>query len=152
MEPNDLIVQGKTTTYKGNQCGATSKQSGKRCQRPAIPGGTVCKLHGGGAPQVIRKARLRLQELVDPAIATLAREMATADKSNDRQRAANSILDRAGVVRGSEIKVEDVRESLVDTIRAIKASSTQAAMLTEIDTQPDEGDTLDTTEDSDNGE
>jgi hypothetical protein len=30
------------------QCTATSKQSGQRCRRRAVPGGSVCKIHGGG--------------------------------------------------------------------------------------------------------
>lgn len=84
------------------QCTATAK-TGERCQKPPINGATVCIKHGGGAPQVRRKASLRLLELIDPAIATLAREMATAEKSADKQRAANSILDRAGMPRRTEI-------------------------------------------------
>lgn len=84
------------------QCVGTAK-TGERCQKPPINGATVCIKHGGGAPQVRRKASLRLLELIDPAIATLAREMATAEKSSDKQRAANSILDRAGMPRRTEI-------------------------------------------------
>lgn len=42
------------------QCTATAKSSGKRCTRPAIEGGTVCRYHGGGAPQVKRMAERRL--------------------------------------------------------------------------------------------
>lgn len=64
-----------------------------------MKGQRVCLKHGGASPQAKRKAQLRLAELVSPAIATLAREMANADKSSDKQRAANSILDRAGVPR-----------------------------------------------------
>lgn len=97
-------------------CSASSKTTGKRCTQPPIPGGTVCRFHGGAAPQVQRKARLRLLELVDPAIATLAREMVNADKSGDRQRAANSILDRAGVARQAEVSGEDARALLVSRI------------------------------------
>ncbi len=33
-------------------CTATSKQSGVRCKRRPIPGGTVCVMHGGKAPHV----------------------------------------------------------------------------------------------------
>jgi len=34
------------------RCTATAKGSGSRCKRVAIPGGTVCVMHGGAAPQV----------------------------------------------------------------------------------------------------
>lgn len=44
------------------QCTATSKQSGERCRRDAIVGGTVCPMHGGMSPQVQRAAKRRLAE------------------------------------------------------------------------------------------
>ena len=51
------------------------------------------------ARQVKRKAALRLQELVDPALKVLAREMVSAEKSSDRLRAVENVLDRAGITR-----------------------------------------------------
>jgi hypothetical protein len=38
------------------QCHA-HRRDGNRCSAPAIPGGTVCRVHGGSAPQVQRAAR-----------------------------------------------------------------------------------------------
>ena len=103
------------------RCHARSKATGKECGREAVPGATVCRYHGGAAPQVQRKAALRLLELVDPAIGTLAREMATADKSADRQRAANSILDRAGIARKVETPDSDIaRAMLVERLLALR--------------------------------
>jgi hypothetical protein len=43
------------------QCKAISKQSGQQCKRKAIPGGTVCRYHGGGAQQVKAKAAVRAE-------------------------------------------------------------------------------------------
>lgn len=43
------------------KCTAKSKRSGKRCTQYAIAGGTVCRFHGGSAPQVKRKAAERLE-------------------------------------------------------------------------------------------
>jgi hypothetical protein len=45
------------------QCTAMSKQTGKQCKRKAIPGGTVCRWHGGGARQVKEKAAVRAELL-----------------------------------------------------------------------------------------
>ena len=45
------------------QCTAISKQSGQQCKRKAIPGGTVCRYHGGGAQQVKAKAAVRAELL-----------------------------------------------------------------------------------------
>lgn len=44
------------------RCTATSKGSGARCKRAAIPGGTVCATHGGSAPQVRDAAERRQLE------------------------------------------------------------------------------------------
>jgi hypothetical protein len=41
------------------QCEASTRAGG-RCQAPAIPGGSVCRRHGGGAPQVRVQAALTL--------------------------------------------------------------------------------------------
>lgn len=104
------------------RCTAKSKQSQERCRRAASPGTTVCASHGAKAPQVRKKASLRLMELIDPAITTLAREMMQADKSSDRQRAANSILDRAGVPRRIESPDSEAAKALlIDRLLALKA-------------------------------
>jgi hypothetical protein len=43
----------------GQQCEATSKRSGRRCQRRVIAG-KVCVIHGGKAPQTRQKAEQRI--------------------------------------------------------------------------------------------
>lgn len=42
------------------KCRATSKRTGQRCGQWPIPGGAVCKWHGGATPQVKRAAAERL--------------------------------------------------------------------------------------------
>ena len=79
------------------QCTAKSKQSGVRCKRRPIPGGSVCIMHGGGIPQVREAARLRILELVNPALATMARAVRGKGKPGQVEiNAARDILDRAG--------------------------------------------------------
>lgn len=46
---------------KPQRCTAHTK-TGPQCRNWAIPGGNVCRLHGGRAPQVQAAARRRLQE------------------------------------------------------------------------------------------
>ena len=103
------------------RCTAHSR-NGERCKQPPVPGATVCRFHGGSAPQVRKRAALRLMELIDPAIATLAREMVNATDSSDRQRAANSILDRAGVPRKQSISVEDARDLLTQKLLEMRGN------------------------------
>ena len=48
------------------RCKAKAKHSRQQCKRRPIIGGEVCVMHGGGAPQVKRKAAERLADLIDP--------------------------------------------------------------------------------------
>ena len=75
------------------QCTATAKSTGKRCTQPPIHGGNVCRYHGGAAPQVIKKARERLADLVDPAIGRL-RVLVDTEDERVALAAAKDILDR----------------------------------------------------------
>lgn len=54
-----------------DRCTATAKSSQERCKRTAPPGSTVCRAHGGAAPQVARKAAER--EVERQALAQLSR-------------------------------------------------------------------------------
>lgn len=45
------------------QCSATAKSTGSQCRQPSIPGGTVCRRHGGASPQVKAKAAVRAEVL-----------------------------------------------------------------------------------------
>lgn len=125
------------------RCTAWSKSTGHRCDRARTPGTTVCASHGSRAPQVRRAAQLRLVELIDPAIATLAREMTTAKNSSDRQRAANSLLDRAGMPRRTEVDHGAAQAMLVARIQEMLArrelgESEQHIVDAEIVVDPDE--------------
>src|SRR5215217_1978631 len=42
------------------QCRATA-HTGKQCKNKAIPGGTVCRFHGGASPHVASKAAVRAE-------------------------------------------------------------------------------------------
>lgn len=78
---------------KAHRCTAKAKSTGKSCTRPAIPGGVVCRYHGGAAPQVRQKAAARLAALVDPAIGVLAKALASKDERL-KLNAAQDVLNR----------------------------------------------------------
>lgn len=48
-----------------DRCTATARTTGERCKNPPIKGATVCRMHGGSAGQVKRKAQERLDEMAD---------------------------------------------------------------------------------------
>jgi hypothetical protein len=52
------------------QCTATNR-AGERCQRQPIPGGHVCAVHGGKAPQTVAAAKLRLLAMVELVLGVL---------------------------------------------------------------------------------
>jgi hypothetical protein len=88
-------------------CSAHSKRSGKRCKQPAIPGGTVCRFHGGGAPQVIAKAQERLE----------------ANEARVREefcRLAFADIRKAFNARGHFIKLHKLDEDLARAIASIE--------------------------------
>ncbi|MEU2203026.1 HGGxSTG domain-containing protein [Microbacterium oleivorans] len=114
LPPAEYDAQGRRL------CGAKTREAGS-CRAPAMAGQARCRMHGGSLPQARRAARLRLAELVDPAIGTLAREMVKAERSADRQRAANSILDRAGIARETRVETSDARTMLLERLAALQA-------------------------------
>ena len=70
-------------------------------------GGNVCRMHGGGAPQVRRRAQERILAAADTAAARLIEFM------NDRRvpwpvrlTAARDLLDRAGLNAKTTVEVE----------------------------------------------
>ena len=89
-----------------NACTA-HKTNGDPCGNRAIRGGSVCRFHGGAAPQVRRAAFVRLVMESDPAAAELI--AIYKDKRNPiavRLRAIEGILDRAGITARQEIDVD----------------------------------------------
>jgi len=52
---------------RNGRCHAHTKSTGALCKYPAVPGATVCRHHGGGAPQVREKASAYLMGLAYPA-------------------------------------------------------------------------------------
>lgn len=92
------------------RCTAKSTRSHERCKKAAINGGTVCRSHGGAAPQVKLAAAERLKALQDPALTRLE-AMLTSDvmmltKPEVVARVGLGVLDRTGLGPHSTVNVE----------------------------------------------
>jgi hypothetical protein len=96
-------MQAQNPMSETPRCTAHNRQ-GAQCGNPPIQGGTVCRMHGGAAPQVKASAQARLAALIDPAIDRLSRLLRT----NDQQvamRAVKDVLDRNGLKSPEQLEV-----------------------------------------------
>lgn len=86
------------------RCSATSKQTGQQCKQRPVKGGTVCRFHGGAAPQVQAAAETReLEREATETITKLWPGLAAAspvkDPVDQMERLAGaltSMLDKVG--------------------------------------------------------
>ena len=114
------------TRKDGVTCLAHSKQTGKPCKQPPIKGGTVCRYHGGAAPQVIKSARRRLNDLVDPAITALTDIIEhPLTPQVVRLAAIKDILDRAGYKSPVQVEVMS-RPALEEQYERLVAENAQS--------------------------
>lgn len=58
-EPTDMPKRVRPMNENRRRCTATARRTGERCRKSPIIGGTVCRSHGGAAPQVRRAAMAR---------------------------------------------------------------------------------------------
>jgi hypothetical protein len=70
----ELIAVGGSLSGTRFPLGASTIRAGR------IPGGSVCRFHGGAAPQVKAAAQARLRAMVDPALGVLEYAMKRKDK------------------------------------------------------------------------
>ncbi len=76
------------------QCTAHSSRTGKRCEKPPIAGGTVCRTHGAAAPQVREAARQRYEALEHPAVDRMGKLIAQEEFPTVAFSASRDVLDR----------------------------------------------------------
>lgn len=76
------------------RCSAQSKQKHQQCGHWAIRGGTVCRYHGGLAPQVKAAAEKRLEDLRPAAISYMDWLLNQKEYPSAGLGAAKDVLDR----------------------------------------------------------
>jgi len=104
----------KDGTYETRRCTA-HRTNGEPCRSFATHGGTVCRVHGGSAPQVKAAAAERLRELVDPAITAL-HGLLTAESEAARLGAARDVLDRNGYRPEQKVRLNGHLDIDVETL------------------------------------
>ena len=98
MVTTDPLVPAEARNPR--KCSATSKRSGKPCERWSMVGQRVCMMHGGKSKQALVKAEemvqlaeLRLRGLAPRAVAELEALVTSATSEQVRLQAANSLVD-----------------------------------------------------------
>lgn len=83
----------------------------KLCTHTSVPGTTRCEMHGGllADPEETRMmivaAQMKMFQLSDVAVSTIADVMVNGTNESNRLRAAETILNRSGIVEGAEISI-----------------------------------------------
>lgn len=115
-KPVVVWADGRTPS---NLCKAT-RRDGTPCRRPPIQGATVCRAHGGAAPQVKAKAQQRLLDKV-PKMLRMLNEIASNEEVPPAVRLAaiRDWLDRAGVDR--KIEVDLTSSSFTEMVAGVLA-------------------------------
>jgi hypothetical protein len=95
------------------------KRNGEPCGNPPIPGGTVCRYHGGAAKHVRAAADARLQNATYGLVGVLVNLAQDPDvAAGDRIRAASTALGFAGYKAGAtvEVTVERSWDHVLDSV------------------------------------
>lgn len=117
---------GSTLPPWGTKPRCPAIRSGKRCRKPVIPGGTVCATHGGAAPQVKRRAKLRVLQLLDPALGQLARILANPDDQRIGLAAIKIVTDLNGMSTRGDVDSTLAKAILMDRHFALQEAARKA--------------------------
>lgn len=106
-------------THQGVKCTAKSSRTGKPCQKSPIKGATVCRMHGGAAPQVKRAAERRLDQLRPLAIRYYDYLLSQQDYPSAGLGAANAVMDRVDGKPAERVQLEVSGDAaLLDALEA----------------------------------
>lgn len=112
------------------KCIAVSSRTGNPCNNSPMRGGNVCRMHGGAAPQVRRRAAERIALASDKAAAQLFAFMTdVAIPPAVRLAATKDLLDRAQVTGKTTVEIEvPVWQQILDGIVATVPAEGETAV------------------------
>ena len=118
-------VYGADTDNKDPGHVPYTRKSGARCPNISVAGTTRCEMHGGmmASPAETRSmiiaAQMQAFALSGQALQTIADVMINGQTESARLRAAETILNRSGIVEGAEVDIRDSRkEADADSVSA----------------------------------
>lgn len=114
------------------------RRNGEPCRNWAMLGTNVCRMHGGAAPQVRRRAQQRILEASDKAAARLVELMQDTKVPYAVQlAAARDLLDRAQLAGRQEIEMGVTVSVLERNIEAAFVYDLDDDAVTELPDEPD---------------
>lgn len=115
------------------------KKDGTPCKRSPIKGASVCRAHGGAAPQVQRKAAERIANASDIAVLQILALMQAPDTPAPvKLAAARDLLDRANVSGKTTVELEvPLWQQLLDGIVATVPEGSELRAFAEGQGGPD---------------
>jgi hypothetical protein len=127
--------------YAERRCKGTNAK-GERCRKYAIPGGFMCRTHGGSTRHQINKARIRLEMQAIPLVRKLA-EIAFDDTKPAAVQldAVKDSLNRIGVTKPAQVEVgpitpfEEIFDGIVSGPRSESRQSRDIGEPESIDPQ-----------------
>lgn len=115
------------------------RRNGEPCRNWAMLGTNVCRMHGGAAPQVRRRAQQRILEASDKAAARLVEIMQDPKVPYAVQlAAARDLLDRAQLAGKQEIEMGVTVSLLERNIEAAFVYDLDDDAVTELPDEPDD--------------
>ena len=134
-----------------------SRKGGTQCGNIAVAGTTRCEMHGGllASPAetraMILSSQLQAFALAGQAMTTIADIMLNGQTEAVRLRAAETILNRSGVIEGAEIDIRGEKKASTGSDTARDIVMDRLKRLAQFDTEDsDEGDEKDAESPSEN--
>lgn len=115
-------MSGGRASDDERRCRATSKQSGERCRKWAIPGGRVCVMHGGKAAQVRQRAAERV-------VAKRVRAEAEAVLAHEGMVRVEDPLETLGLIASEALAMKDAIAARVNSLGEIRYEGQGAEQL-----------------------
>ncbi len=119
-------MSDKKQWYQGMKCTAVSRRTGNPCRSYAVKGTTVCRKHGGSAPQIKKAAKLNyarcvVQEKVRREVGALAVDVPIESRVTDPLIELQRLTTEA-------IHFKDVLGKMVNELKDIERITTDGAV------------------------
>lgn len=145
------LVPVITTRGIATLCTFTDPSTGRNCTRQALHADVLCSIHGGKTPSpeelqaIYAAARAKLLAATESAVDATIELMTSSPNDEVRRKAAEMVMDRTGIVPGTEITIRDPSnpqdrsptEILLERLARLSNPTPDTPQLQQLDTDED---------------